>query len=396
MAIPSSISNCCCEEENSSSSSTTSGVSGTFGCSGSDVACLTIENGVVKSATNRAIGNGVSGSAGCEDLNVPCITVSGGIVTSISNRSLTIPPPGTLDASAGSTGLNVPNITVVDGVVTALSDRTLTIPAPGTLNATAGESGFNIPNISVVNGVVTSLSNRTLTVLPSNLGQQSASNGQVITWNGSQWAPAAIPAPGSTNGSAGSTGLNVPNLSVTNGVVTSISDRTLTILPSNLGQQSATNGQVLSWNGAQWNPTTLPTSDTNSCAYTFYDSLGQNVNLTESTSVQPFPDAAEPSTVILDFIPSSIRMTTRITGASSGGSTGTYFGLQYSTTGGSPWVDTGIRCYATVSQVLTLVTSKVNVTIPSAPVWFRLISFCNTNGTGETASVREMTATFIK
>lgn len=396
MAIPSSSSGCCCEQEVSTSTPTISGVSGTFGCSGSTVACLTITNGVVTSATNRAIGDGATGSAGCSGLEVPCIEVNGGYVTSISNRTLTIPPPGTLDATAGSTGLNVPNITVVDGVVTSLSDRVLTIPAPGTLNATAGESGFNIPNISVVNGVVTSLSNRTLTVLPSNLGQQSATSGQVITWNGSQWSPASIPAPGSVSGSAGSSGLNVPNLSVSNGVVTSISDRTLTILPSNLGQQSATSGQVIAWNGSQWAPATPSGTDTNSSAYTFYDSTGINLNITENASQLPFPDTAEPSIVILDFVPTSIRMTLRVLGATSGAGTGTYFGLQYSTNSGSTWFDTGLRCYATVSEVLSVVTHKVNVTIASSPVWFRLISFCSTGGTGETATIRQMTATFIK
>lgn len=82
-------------------STPTSGVSGTFGCSGSP-ACLTITNGIVTAATNVAL-SGINGSAGCSGLNVPCITVTNGVVTALSERTI----------SAGTSG-RTQSVTIFD------------------------------------------------------------------------------------------------------------------------------------------------------------------------------------------------------------------------------------------------------------------------------------------
>ena len=67
-------------------------------------------------------------------------------------------------------------------------------------SGTAGCEGLNVPCLTVVNGLVTSLSDRTLTiptqeVCPSDLCQESATEGQVITWDGEGWVPDDIPTP---------------------------------------------------------------------------------------------------------------------------------------------------------------------------------------------------------
>ncbi|MCS7074639.1 MAG: hypothetical protein NZ108_09255, partial [Bacteroidia bacterium] len=75
---------------------------------------------------------------------------------------------------------------------------------------------------------------------PLTIAQQGATNGQVLAWNGTSWAPA--------------------NVSGDNwGTQTAVTDATLTGNgtagnPLGIAQQGATNGQVLAWNGTSWAP----------------------------------------------------------------------------------------------------------------------------------------------
>lgn len=89
---------------------------------------------------------------------------------------------------------------------------------------------------------------------PLKIAQQGATTGQVLKWNGSTWLP--------DNDIGGGTGDNW-------GTQTVQTDNTLTgngtsSTPLKLAQQSATNGQVLKWNGTAW----LPSADINTDAQT--------------------------------------------------------------------------------------------------------------------------------
>lgn len=79
---------------------------------------------------------------------------------------------------------------------------------------------------------------------PLKLAQQSATNGQVLQWNGTTWLPATISSPGGNDNWG--TQIVISNTTLEgNGTSTS---------PLKLAQQSATNGQVLKWNGSTWLP----------------------------------------------------------------------------------------------------------------------------------------------
>jgi len=78
---------------------------------------------------------------------------------------------------------------------------------------------------------------------PIDIAQQSAANGQVLKWNGAAWAPADDNNSGTDNWGT-QTAQVTPRLS---------GDGTAGN-PLDLAQQSASNGQVLKWNGTAWAP----------------------------------------------------------------------------------------------------------------------------------------------
>ncbi len=75
------------------------------------------------------------------------------------------------------------------------------------------------------------------------IAQQGATNGQVLRWNGATWAPATLPPPVGDNW--GTQAAEVGNALTGNGTV---------LTPLNLAKQGANTGEVLKWNGAQWQP----------------------------------------------------------------------------------------------------------------------------------------------
>jgi hypothetical protein len=80
---------------------------------------------------------------------------------------------------------------------------------------------------------------------PLRLAQQNATNGQVMTWNGTAWVPANAPSASGDNW--GSQTAVVGNALEGNGTAGS---------PLNLASQGANIGEVLKWNGTQWQPGT--------------------------------------------------------------------------------------------------------------------------------------------
>lgn len=81
---------------------------------------------------------------------------------------------------------------------------------------------------------------------PLSIASQGASNGQVLQWNGSTWAPASI-----SGGVGDNWGTQVVQTNA------SLSGSGTSSNPLKLAQQSATTGQLLQWSGTAWVPVTL-------------------------------------------------------------------------------------------------------------------------------------------
>ena len=87
------------------------------------------------------------------------------------------------------------------------------------------------------------LSGNGTSVSPLTLAVQGATNGQVLKYNGTSWAP-AVDASGDNWGSQAVA------------IGTELSGNGTTATPLKLAAQGATNGQVLTWDGATWKPAT--------------------------------------------------------------------------------------------------------------------------------------------
>ncbi|GDX51500.1 hypothetical protein LBMAG27_05470 [Bacteroidota bacterium] len=117
-------------------------------------------------------------------------------------------------------------------------------------------------------GTQTAVTNSTLSgngtsVSPLGLAQQGASSGQVLKWNGTNWAPGADNV-GSSSGS-----VNVTARLTGDGTLAN---------PLDIAQQAATAGQVLKWGGSSW----VPASDADAQTLNL---IGNTLSLTNGGSV---------------------------------------------------------------------------------------------------------------
>ncbi len=117
-------------------------------------------------------------------------------------------------------------------------------------------------------GTQTTVTNSTLSgngtsVSPLGLAQQGASSGQVLKWNGTNWAP------GADNVGASSGSVNVTARLTGDGTLAN---------PLDLAQQAATAGQVLKWGGSSW----VPASDGDAQTLNL---IGNTLSLTNGGSV---------------------------------------------------------------------------------------------------------------
>ena len=194
------------------------------------------------------------------------------------------------DATINNTGV----VTIASGAVGSaeISDGTVT---------TTDITDATITGTDIASGTVTSANITDGTIAAADLNTMSATNGQVLTFNGTAWAP-ATPGTGATtldaltdatvttpttgqilvhNGAGQFTNVSMSGDATINntGVVTiasgavgsaEISDGTVTstdisdgtIAAADLNAMSATNGQVLTFNGTAWAPATPGTGAT--------------------------------------------------------------------------------------------------------------------------------------
>jgi hypothetical protein len=131
-------------------------------------------------------------------------------------------------------------------------------------------------------GRLTAAGNTSILINGNQINQSGATNGQVLAWNGSAWAPTAASAgditdvqtgTGLTGGfSSGNGTIKMADTAVTPGAYGSASQvatytvdqqgrltvagqTAIAINPNQINQVGATSGQVLAWNGSAWVPT---------------------------------------------------------------------------------------------------------------------------------------------
>lgn len=406
------------------------GATGTAGCSGDNVACITVSNGLITAVSDRDLG---LKTAAYYDVPVVGNAASGEVVLGSDSR-LTNQRTPTAHASthtaAGSDPLTlsqyqITNLTTDLAAKAPLASPTFTgTPAGPTAAVDTNTTQLATTGYVIGQGYLKSVTAATTyapIASPTFTGSPAAPTPSAddnttklattayVIGQASSLTPAApgTAAPGGS--SKWSRGDHVHPRQITNlasevsGVLPFTNLTNSTSASKLLGRGSAsgsgpfeeiTIGTGLSLSGTTLNATNV--SDTVSCGYTFFDGVGNNLNVVESGSPIAFPDSAEPAEVILDFVPTSIRMTLRVLGATPAKSSGAYLGLQYSTTGTSGWTSVGLQCPITVDQVLTRVTDKVNVSLSGSPLYFRLFSYCPTSIGSQSVTIRMLTVTFIK
>ncbi|MFN9338809.1 MAG: beta strand repeat-containing protein, partial [Candidatus Kapaibacterium sp.] len=218
----------------------------------------------------------------------------------IADASVTTPKI----ADAAVTPIKLSSTGATTGQALTFNGTNIVWGAP-TLSGTAGgDLTGTYPNPTVANNAITTTkildANVTTAkiadaaITASKLNQMAATNGQVLTWNGTTWAPAAAGGTGtvtSVNVSGGTTGLTASGGPVTSsgtitlggtlalanggtGATTAAGARTNlglgtlatlntvtsaeitdgTITAADLNQMGAADGQVLTWNGTTWAP----------------------------------------------------------------------------------------------------------------------------------------------
>ncbi len=229
------------------------------------------------------------------------------------------------------------------------------------------------------------------------------------------------PTTGAT-GTAGCTGLDVPCISVQDGRVVSLTNRTLsiptdevcpsdlcqeaatsnqailwngsiwaptTVLPSVLGQQSATANDLIAWNGTIWAPASLASLGGGKTAeFCFYDSVGFSGNITLASNGSPAPDPTDYSFYRCAFNPTDFAV---YCWAVNGENAGAVFGFQLQwSTDLSTWTSaTGVldldNTFAEPVQLVGTLSIPGNPTV----VYLRLI-YVNLTGNDRVISIRNL------
>jgi hypothetical protein len=200
-----------------------------------------------------------------------------------------------VNVSGGTTGLTTSGGPVTSsGTITLAGTLALANGGTGATTAAGARTNLGLGTLATLN-TVTSAEITDGTITGADLNQMGAADGQILTWNGTTWAPAAAGGNGtvtSVNVSGGTTGLTTSGGPVTSsgtitlagtlalanggtGATTAAGARTNlglgtlatlntvtsaeitdgTITGADLNQMGAADGQVLKWNGTAWAPT---------------------------------------------------------------------------------------------------------------------------------------------
>ncbi len=157
-------------------------------------------------------------------------------------------PPGTQGAT-GETGSQ--------GATGATGATGETGP-PGTINGVSagGDLTGTYPNPTIGNNKVTTTKISNGAVTGTKLSTMGATSGQVLSYNGSSWAPASA-ATGATGSAGGDLTGTYPNPGIGSNKVTTTKILNGAVTAAKLNNMGATEGQYLFFNGSSWAPTTI-------------------------------------------------------------------------------------------------------------------------------------------
>ncbi|MFN0037501.1 MAG: tail fiber domain-containing protein [Saprospiraceae bacterium] len=178
-------------------------------------------------------------------------TIFNGDVTGTSNN-LQLKPAIVTNAEMAANAIGTNNL--INGAVTAVKLNNMgaaagqvlryngMVWAPVTLPAVAGDD-WGTQTAEVGNA----LTGDGTAASPLNLAQQGAINGQILQWNNAAWGPADLPAPVGDDWGAQTV--------QTNATLTGNGTAGNTL---RIAKQGALNGQALIWNGLTWAPANIP------------------------------------------------------------------------------------------------------------------------------------------
>jgi hypothetical protein len=206
-----------------------------------------------------------SGALGTSASQTPNITVDAyGRVISVSNQSIAIAESQVTNLTTDLAGKYPYTGGTVSGNVVVASG--LNVSGSTTTNGFVNQSNETISGVLTVFGN-TVLSGTNFSLYSSTVGGSTASSGQAMVYNGSQWQPGTV----SSYNIAASGGTISGNLVVASGLTVSgstvISGTSFSLYSNTVGGVAATSGQAMAWNGTQWVPsginvTSVVASDT--------------------------------------------------------------------------------------------------------------------------------------
>ncbi|MDR7797041.1 collagen-like protein [Riemerella anatipestifer] len=217
---------------------------------------------------------GPAGATGPQGLQGPIgpsgvITATNGLIYTANTQTVSLPTATNgqvlkWNGTAWAPGTdNNTNTTYTAGTGLSLSGTTFSHAAhtgdvTGTTSLTIANNAVN--SAKIADGSVSTVDLAAGAVTADKLNQMNATNGQVLKWNGTAWAPAADNNTNTTY--SGSTSITLSGTSfqraALTGDVTAAANNNITtvarIQGRNVANTAPASGQVLKWNGTAWAP----------------------------------------------------------------------------------------------------------------------------------------------